>query len=188
MVCEQDCLSIHTHMHAYIYTHPICSVWWTVYAFFFPRQLSVVHQSVTTQSTSVLLLCNSHRVCVLVWACLPDRPLLIWPVVSAWWGTLALLCSVLLCICMDMERRLNLSLCPSPRQAHMTRQPLHRCSTVSTAKPGQRTHYSGPNKDVVAWWRGKKNPSRRWHLLPRTVSLQPCLIPEPRAAVPAIPL
>lgn len=95
-------------------------------------------------------------VCVLEWACLPNRPLLIWPAVSLWWGTPALLHSTFLYICMDMERRLNLSLSPFPRQAHMTRQPLHRCSTASTAKPGQRTRYSGPNKDVLAWGRGKK--------------------------------
>ncbi|KAF5905265.1 Uncharacterized protein DAT39_005012 [Clarias magur] len=53
-------------------------------------------------------------------------------------------------VCTDMERRLNLSLSPSLRQAHMTRQPLHRYSAESTAKPGQHTHHSGPNKDVLA--------------------------------------
>lgn len=62
---------------------------------FFLRQLSVVHQSVSTQSASVLLLCNSHLMLVHSYEHAFQIVFLwLWSAVGLWWETLALLCSV----------------------------------------------------------------------------------------------
>lgn len=72
MVCEQDCLSIHTHMHAYIYTHPICSVWWTVYAFFFQGSCQW-YTNLSPHSLHLYSCFVTHTVCVCASMSMPSR-------------------------------------------------------------------------------------------------------------------